>query len=494
MSAPTLFEIRDSIRSRQVCAREWVDRTVKKLQRLDPELHAVLSYDGDRAMDLAEQVDENIAHSRPVGELAGVPILVKDNMCTTFGTTTCGSKILENFAAPYNAHVVERLESAGAIIVGKANMDEFAMGSSTENSAFGPTRNPWDVKRVPGGSSGGSAASVAAGIVAGALGSDTGGSIRQPASFCGVTGLKPTYGRVSRYGLVAFGSSLDQIGPFGHSARDVALLMRTIAGHDGRDSTSVNRDVPDYVAALDEQTSGTEARTLPLRIGVAEEYFGEGLDDEVRAAVMAALEVYRAAGATIVRVHLPHLKYAIACYYMVATAEASSNLARYDGVHYGHRTAHPEDYVDMYCASRQEGFGPEVRRRIMLGTYALSSGYYDAYYLKALKVRTLIKEDFLKAMQQADVIAGPTSPTLPITLGERVNDPLAMYLMDIYTVSANLAGVPGISLPCGFSRSNLPIGLQLIGAHFAEEKLLRIAHEYQCRTDWHTRGPAIAEG
>ncbi|HON68520.1 MAG TPA: Asp-tRNA(Asn)/Glu-tRNA(Gln) amidotransferase subunit GatA, partial [Phycisphaerae bacterium] len=373
-----------------------------------------------------------------------------------------------------------------AVIVGKTNLDEFAMGSSTENSAFKPTRNPWDLERVPGGSSGGSAAAVAAGVVAGTLGSDTGGSIRQPAAFCGVCGLKPTYGRVSRYGLLAYGSSLDQIGPFARNVRDLALLLHTIAGKDHRDSTSVDEPVPDYVAALDRPLRR-------MRIGYAEEYFGEGLDPEVRAAVEAALDVYRAAGAEVVPVHLPHMKYAIACYYVVAVAEASSNLARYDGVHYGHRTARPKDYLDVYCSSRQEGFGAEVRRRIMLGTYALSSGYYDAYYLKALKVRTLIRQDFEHAFADVDVIASPTTPTPAVRIGEKTSDPLAMYLMDIYTVSVNLAGIPGLSIPCGFTRAGLPIGLQLMGSHFAEEKLLRIAHEYQSRTDWHTKSPALAQ-
>ncbi len=483
----SLSEIRDSIRTKQTGAREWVDRALEQIQRLEPTLHMLVSYDGDRAMDLAEQVDEQIARGAEPGPLAGVPVIVKDNICTRFGRTTCGSRILEHFEAPYDAHVVERLESAGAIIVGKANLDEFAMGSSTESSALGPTRNPWDVTRVPGGSSGGSAVAVASGVVAGSLGSDTGGSIRQPASFCSVTGLKPTYGCVSRYGLVAYGSSLDQIGPFGRSVEDVALLMSVIAGHDGRDSTSVQRSVPDYCAALETPLAG-------VRIGFAEEYFGEGLDPQVRAAVEKAIDVYRQSGAEIVPVHLPHMKYAIACYYLVATAEASSNLARYDGVHYGYRTPHPQDYIDVYRSSRQEGFGAEVRRRIMLGTYALSSGYYDAYYLKALKVRTLIKNDFEAAFENADVIACPTSPVLPIGLGERINDPLAMYLIDIYTVSANLAGIPAISLPCGFSSSGLPIGVQLMGPHFAEDRLLRIAHEYQLRTDWHTRTPPPANG
>ncbi|NLX24273.1 MAG: Asp-tRNA(Asn)/Glu-tRNA(Gln) amidotransferase subunit GatA [Phycisphaerae bacterium] len=485
MTLPTLTEIRDTIRSRTTGAREWMGYTLERIDALEPKLHALVSYDGDRAMEQARLADERIAAGQPVGPLAGVPLLIKDNLCTSFGRTTCASRILANFEAPYDAHVVERLHRAGAIIVGKTNLDEFAMGSSTENSAHGPTRNPWNLDHVPGGSSGGSAATVAAGVVAGSLGSDTGGSIRQPASFCGVVGLKPTYGRVSRYGLVAYGSSLDQIGPFARDVRDVALLLANIAGHDPRDSTCVKRPVPDYLAALDTPLAG-------MHIGVADEYFGEGLDPEVRAAIEAAIDVYRAAGARIVPVHLPHMKYAIACYYLIATAEASSNLARYDGVHYGHRTAKPRDYIDMYCASRQEGFGDEVKRRIMLGTYALSSGYYDAYYLKALKVRTLIRNDFEKAFKEADVIVGPASPVPAIRIGERINDPLAMYLMDIYTVSANLAGVPGVSVPCGFSSAGLPVGLQLMGPHFAEDRLLRIAHEYQLRTDWHTRVPPIA--
>jgi aspartyl-tRNA(Asn)/glutamyl-tRNA(Gln) amidotransferase subunit A len=487
MSLPTLIEIRDAIRSKTTCSRAWVDRALNRIQALEPRLHALVSYNGDRAMEQAEIVDERIARGEGVGELAGVPILVKDNICTSWDRTTCSSKILENFHAPYDAHVVERLTAAGAIIVGKTNLDEFAMGSSTEGSAFGPTRNPWDLERAPGGSSGGSAAAVAADIVSGSFGSDTGGSIRQPASFCGVTGLKPTYGRVSRYGLVAYGSSLDQIGPFGRTVRDVAILLGAIAGRDPRDSTSVDKPVPDYAAALNEPLRD-------VRIGFAEEYFGEGLDPEVRRLVEKALDDYRSAGATVVPIHLPHMKYAIAVYYVIATAEASSNLARYDGVHYGYRTADPKDYIDMYCTSRQEGFGAEVRRRIMLGTYVLSSGYYDAYYLKAAKVRTLIKNDFEKAFQHVDVIACPTSPTPPIRIGERVNDPLAMYLLDVYTVSANLAGIPGLSMPCGFTDSGLPVGLQLMGPHFGEARLLRIAHEYQSRTDWHTRRPAIADG
>lgn len=482
----TLIGVRDAIRSRETSSRKAVDRCLDAIQTLDPQLKAFVSYDGDRAIDLAEQIDERLAEGDGVGPLAGVPIAVKDNICTRFGYTTCSSKILANFAAPYDACVVERLEAAGAVIVGKTNLDEFAMGSSTENSGFFATKNPWDVARVPGGSSGGSAAAVAARLVPAALGSDTGGSIRQPASFCGVTGLKPTYGRVSRYGLVAYGSSLDQIGPLTCDARDAALLLSVLAGHDTRDSTSVDRPVPDYVGLLD-----APGGLSGIRIGVPAEYFGEGLDAGVRAAIEAALDVCRQNGAETVAVHLPHLAYAVACYYLIATAEASSNLARYDGVHYGYRSPRAEDYIDMYCASRQEGFGAEVRRRIMLGTYALSSGYYDAYYLKALKVRTLIRRDFEQAFAACDVIAGPAAPTPAFRIGEKINDPLSMYLADIYTISANLAGIPGITIPCGLSAAGLPIGLQLMGPHFAEDRLLRVAHEYQRLTDWHARRPPL---
>jgi len=482
----TLVETRDAIRLKQVSSREWVRKSLARIERLEPQLHALVSYDGDRAMAAGQTIDDRIARGEAVGELAGVPIILKDNLCTSWGRTTCASRMLEKFESPYSAHVVERLKAADAVIVGKANLDEFAMGSSTENSAFGATRNPWNTDCVPGGSSGGSAVAVASGMAAGSLGSDTGGSIRLPASFCGITGLKPTYGRVSRYGLVAYGSSLDQIGPLARTARDVACLLKVIAGWDLRDSTSVHEEVPDYPAVLDKPLGG-------LSVGYAEECFGEGLDAEVRKLAEAAIEVYRAAGAQVRPVHLPHLKYAIACYYVVATAEASSNLARYDGVHYGLRAAAPKDYVDVYCSSREEGFGAEVKRRIMLGTYVLSSGYYDAYYLKALKVRTLIKQDFDRAFEDVDVIAGPTSPVPPIRLGEKVNDPLAMYLMDVYTVSANLAGLPALSMPCGLTGSGLPVGLQLMGKPFAEDRLLRAAHEYQTHTDWHTRAPAVSE-
>ena len=471
-----------AVRHRQCSAVEVTQRSLDAIARRDTRLHAFLSVEGERALERARALDARLATGDSVGPLVGAPVAVKDNLCTAFGTTTCASRSLANFRSPYNAAVIDKLEAAGAVIVGKTNLDEFAMGSSTENSALGPTRNPWDLERVPGGSSGGSAVAVAAGMVAAALGSDTGGSIRQPASFTGITGLKPTYGRVSRYGLVAYASSLDQIGPLTGSVADAALLLSVIAGHDPRDSTSVNRPVPDYPAALDLDLKG-------VRIGYAAEYFGAGLDGQVRAAVEAALAVYRAAGAEVIEIHLPHTKYAIACYYLVATAEASSNLARYDGVHYGVRVDQPADVMDMYCASRHQGLGPEVQRRIMLGTFALSSGYYDAYYLKALKVRTLLARDFAAAFEQVDVIASPVSPFTAFRLGERTADPLAMYLADIYTISANLAGIAGLSIPCGFDTAGLPIGLQLMAPHFAEERLLAIGHQFQQRTDFHTHRP-----
>ena len=484
MTMPTLHEVRDTIRTKKITASQWVERTLRAIDALEPRIGALLHWDAERARQQARAVDQKIADGRAVGELAGVPLFIKDNLCTTWGTTSCASKILADFRAPYDAHVVEKLADADAILIGKTNLDEFAMGSSTENSAVKPTRNPWDLDRVPGGSSGGSAAAVASGMVSAAIGSDTGGSIRQPASFCGITGLKPTYGRVSRYGLVAYGSSLDQVGPFAQDVRDAALLLKILAGHDPRDSTCLDIPVPDYPALLDEPGRA-------LKIGVAEEYFGQGLDGQVRSAVQDAIDVYRGANTTIVPIHLPHMRYAVACFYVIVTAEASSNLSRYDGVHYGHRTDKPTDYQDVYSASRQEGFGAEVRRRIMLGTFALSSGYLDAYYLKALKVRTLIKQDFDRAFEEVDVIACPVSPVPAWALGERIDDPLSMYLLDVYTASANLSGVPAISIPCGMTSEGLPVGLQLMAPPFAEDRLLRVAHAFQKRTDWHTRRPTV---
>jgi aspartyl-tRNA(Asn)/glutamyl-tRNA(Gln) amidotransferase subunit A len=481
----TLIAARNAVRDRKVSAVELTKRVIARIERLDSGIRAYNSTCFDRALEVAGAVDSG----ERSGPLAGVPIAVKDNFCTRFGTTTCSSKMLENFRSPYDATVIHRLESAGAVIVGKTNMDEFAMGSSTENSAFAPVRNPWDSDRVPGGSSGGSAAVVASGMALAALGSDTGGSIRQPASLCGIVGLKPTYGRVSRYGLVAFASSLDQIGPLTRTTGDAALLMSVIAGHDPMDSTSAPNGVPDYTAELDHPLKN-------LRIGIAPEFSheGAGVDPRVRGAVAKAVEVYRSLGATIVEIKLPHMKYGIAAYYVIAPCEASSNLARYDGVHFGHRTKDDvKDIVELFSKSRAEGFGDEVKRRIMIGTYALSSGYYDAYYLRALKVRRLIKQDFDNAFAQCDVVLSPTSPTPAFKLGEKTDDPLQMYLDDVFTVTCNIAGIPGISVPCGFTNDPkpLPIGLQLLGPTFGEEKLLRIAAMYESATDWHCRRPTL---
>lgn len=465
-------------------AVQQVAASLERFARLDSKLQCAISLLESPARKRAADLDAAAARGESRGALHGVPVAVKDVFCTDAGTTTCGSKMLAGFQSPYNAHCVERLLDAGAVIIAKTNTDEFAMGSSTENSAYFPTRNPWDTDRVPGGSSGGSVAAVAARLVPYALGSDTGGSIRQPAAFCGVCGLKPTYGRVSRYGLVAFASSLDHVSPCATSAEGLARVLGCIAGKDARDSTSVDQPVPDYVAELGKPLGS-------LRLGVPREYFGEGLDGEVRAAVEAAIEQYRKLGAAVVDISLPHTKYTIACYYLICTAEASSNLARYDGVHFGHRSADPGDFIEMVAASRSEGFGPEVIRRIMLGTYALSSGYYDAYYLKALKVRTLIARDFRAAFEKCDVIVSPTTPTAAFRLGEKSGDPLQMYLADIYTTAANLAGIPAASIPCGFTSGGLPIGLQLMAPHFEETRLLRVAHTYQQVTDYHTRVPPM---
>ncbi len=484
----TAIELREGIAAGRISSVEAVSETFAQIDRLEPTVGAFISLFRDEAMARAKDVDRRIAAGESVGALAGVPVAVKDVMCTRFGATTCGSRILENFHAPYDATVIRKLLDADAVIVGKTNMDEFAMGSSTENSGLKKTVNPWDPERVPGGSSGGSGAAVAARLCSIALGSDTGGSIRQPASFCGVVGLKPTYGRVSRYGLVAYGSSLDQIGPFGRTVADAALMLSVVAGHDPSDSTSVDetiQPVPNYLEDLDRPVEG-------LRIGVVPA-FNAGAEASVQQAINAAIEVYRNAGAEIVEIEMPHFDYAIAAYYVIATAEASSNLARYDGVHYGYRTPDPADYVEVYSKSREEAFGQEVKRRIMLGTYALSSGYYDAYYLKALKVRNLIRGDFVKAFEACDAMVMPVAPTTAFKIGEKVDDPLKMYLSDIYTISANLAGIPGISVPCGLDENNLPIGLQVLAPAFSEPKLLRIARMYELATDWHTKKPAMVQ-
>jgi aspartyl-tRNA(Asn)/glutamyl-tRNA(Gln) amidotransferase subunit A len=480
----TAHELLQSLERAEVTAEALADLFLQSIQGREGKVQAFLLVDAEGARAQARAVDEKRRCGEKLGLLAGLPIALKDVLCTAGQVTTCGSKILQNFVPPYDAHVVTRLKQADAVILGKTNMDEFAMGSSTENSAYQVTRNPWDPTRIPGGSSGGSAAAVAAGEAPIALGSDTGGSIRQPASHCGIVGLKPSYGRVSRFGLVAYASSLDQVGPFGHDVQDCALLLEAIAGHDPRDSTSVNQPVPPYRATLEQPVK-------PLTVGVVQEHFGPGLDSEVEVAVRAAIKVYQDQGATVKEVSLPNSPHAVAVYYLVATAEASSNLARYDGVHFGHRSKDHRGLIDMYSKSRGEGFGAEAKRRIMLGTYALSSGYKDAYYLKALKVRRLIRDDFDRAFATCDVIVGPTSPTPAFAIGEKVSDPLSMYLSDVYTLSANLAGITAISVPCGFTKAGLPVGLQIQAPPFAEEKLLRVARMFERATDWHTRRPRL---
>ena len=488
MQPDTLAAARDAVRARDVSAEKLARDALARVEALDAEVCAFNSVDAARALQRARDVDAG----RVTGPLAGVPIALKDNLCTSWGTTTCSSKMLEHFRSPYDATVVKKLEAAGAVILGKTNLDEFAMGSSTENSAFGPSRNPWDTTRVPGGSSGGSAAAVAAGFACAALGSDTGGSIRQPASLCGLVGLKPTYGRVSRYGLVAFASSLDQIGPFAWTVEDAALLLNVISGHDPLDSTSADVPVPDYAAALENLPKG-------LKIGIAKEFTqaadaAGGLDPEVQHAMDRAVALYEEHGAEIVDVSLPHTEYGIAAYYVIAPCECSSNLARYDGVHFGHRTSEPaRDIVELFSKSREEGFGPEVKRRIMIGTYALSSGYYDAYYNRALKVRTKIAHDFDEAFKQCDVILSPTSPFPAFKIGAKSGDPLSMYLCDVFTVTSNIAGNCSISVPCGFTRGEkpLPIGMHLIGPAFGEERLLQAARLFERATDFHKRRPAM---
>jgi aspartyl-tRNA(Asn)/glutamyl-tRNA(Gln) amidotransferase subunit A len=470
--------------SGKLSAVDVVRAFLDQIETHDSKIGAFLHVDRVGALKQAALVDEKRRTGQPLGKLAGLPVAIKDVVCTRGMPTTCGSRILQRFLPPYDAEVIRRFREADAVILGKTNMDEFAMGSTTENSAFQITRNPWDTSRTPGGSSGGSAAAVAAGMAPLAIGSDTGGSIRQPAAFCGIVGMKPTYGRVSRYGLVAFASSLDQLGPLSSDVAGAAVLLEVMAGHDARDSTSVDRPVPEYGRTLEQPLSG-------LRIGLASEYFAAGLDPEVASAIRAAADVYRPLGARVVDVTLPHSKYSVAAYYLIAPSEAASNLARYDGVHYGHRAEKFDGLIDMYAASRGEGFGPEVKRRIMLGNYALSAGYYDAYYLKALKVRRLIRNDFDRAFETCDVLLSPVAPTPAFKVGELVDDPLAMYLSDIYTLSANLAGLPGISLPGGFSTGGLPIGIQLLGPPFAEETLLRAARMFERETPWHTKRPTM---
>ncbi len=505
----TANQLLQQMQAGRLSSAEITSAYLDQIERHDPRVGAFLRFDRDAALQQARAIDERRAQGQPLGKLAGLPVAVKDLLTSTGELTTCASKMLGKFRSPYDSTVVAKLKAADAVLIGRTNMDEFAMGGSTENSAFQKTHNPWDLTRTPGGSSGGAAACVAASMTPLSIGTDTGGSIRQPAAMCGVTGLKPTYGRVSRFGLVAFASSLDQAGPLAWTAEDAALLLEVIAGHDPRDATSVNAPVPAYSQSVQQPLAG-------LTLGLVREHFAAGLETDVEQAVREAVKVYESLGAKVKEISLPHSKYGVAVYYLVAPCEASSNLARYDGVHYGHRTdeaamhaelnakrkqlvaagKHAEadklesPLVELYRRSRAEGFGPEVKRRIMLGTYALSAGYYDAYYLKALKVRRLIRDDFDRAFHEVDFVIGPVSTAPAFKLGDKVDDPLAMYLMDIYTVSANLAGIAGISIPCGFSRG-LPIGLQLQAKPFDEERLLQAAHMYQTATDWHTKRPEM---
>lgn len=479
----TIHEAHALLREREISASELTAAVFERIEKVEEKVSAYLTLARDRAMAEAEVADELIGRGA-WGPLTGIPLAIKDILCTEGIRTTCGSKILENFIPPYDSTVVKKLRTANAVIVGKTNLDEFGMGSSTEHSAFMLTHNPWDLTRIPGGSSGGSAAAVAADECLGAIGSDTGGSIRQPASHCGVVGLKPTYGRVSRFGLVAFASSLDQIGPITKDVTDCALLMHEICGYDAMDSTSVPRPVPDYTRALGSGLDGLVA-------GIPKEYHVEGLDEQVSQALNDAIKVIEGLGATCREVSLPHTAYAVATYYLVAPAEASSNLARYDGVRYGLRDATSADLMEMYRDTRSKGFGPEVQRRIIIGTYALSAGYYEAYYGKASQVRTLIMEDFKQAFQTCDVLLAPVAPTPAFKLGEKLDDPLSMYLSDIFTLPPSLAGIPGLSVPCGFSREGLPIGLQILGKHFDEETLMRVGYNFEQATDHHQRKPKL---
>ena len=480
----SLKELAAALAGKKISSVELTTLFLDRIEKLNPTLNAFVTVDRDKALAAARTADQKIGAERtaPHSSLLGIPLAHKDIFCAAGWRTTCGSRMLDNFIAPYDANVVEKLNSAGMVLLGKCNMDEFAMGSSNETSFFGPVKNPWNIACVPGGSSGGSAAAIAARLAPAATGTDTGGSIRQPAALCGLTGLKPTYGVVSRYGMIAFASSLDQGGPMAKSAEDCALLLNGMAGFDPRDSTSLERPAEDYTRDLEKPLAG-------LKIGLPKEFFGAGMDDGVRAAVDAALAEYRKLGATTVEVSLPNSGLSVPAYYVIAPAEASSNLSRFDGVRYGHRAADYSDLNDMYAKSRAEGFGAEVKRRILIGTYVLSHGYYDAYYLKAQKIRRLIAADFQEAFKQCDVIMGPTAPSVAFAFGAKSADPVQMYLSDIYTIAVNLAGLPGMSIPCGFD-STLPVGLQLIAPWFAEAKMLNVAHQYQLATDWHRRMPA----
>lgn len=481
----TINKAHELLKKREISSKELTEAVLDRIRAVEENVGAYITVTEEMAMQQAEAADKSIADGR-MTLLTGIPLAVKDLICTKGVATTCGSRILENFIPPYDATVMTKLNESGFVMTGKANMDEFAMGSSTENSAVKITRNPWNLDRIPGGSSGGSAAAVAADMCLGSLGSDTGGSIRQPASHCGVVGMKPTYGRVSRFGLVAYASSLDQIGPFTKDVTDCALLMNAISGYDPSDSTSINKDVPDFTAAL--KNEGLKGMT----VGIPVEYNEQGgLDPDVADAFRNAVSVIEGLGGTAVEVSLPHTKYAVAAYYVIAPSEASSNLARYDGVRFGWRSTEHDGLIDMYKKTKTEGFGEEVKRRIIIGTYALSAGYYDAYYGKASQVRTLIRRDFEEAYKKCDVIISPVTPTPAFGIGEKMDDPLTMYLSDIFTLSANLAGIPGMSVPCGFSKDGLPIGLQLMGRHFDEETIIRVAYNFEQSTDFHTRKPAL---
>jgi aspartyl-tRNA(Asn)/glutamyl-tRNA(Gln) amidotransferase subunit A len=480
----SIRELHHQLVSKEISAIELTQAALDRIEAVEPKLRSFLRVTTDVAIAQAQRVDARIAAGETIGLLAGIPLGIKDNLCTQGVTTTCGSRILENFVPPFESTVTDRLFAAGAIMVGKTNLDEFAMGSSTENSAYQVTANPWDLNCVPGGSSGGSAAAVAAGQCVASLGSDTGGSIRQPASYCGIVGLKPTYGRVSRYGLVAYASSLDQIGPFGRSVEDVAVMLGAIAGYDPKDATSLNVAVPDYTQSLIPDLKG-------LRVGIIRETFGEGLSPVVAASVEAAIAQLKSLGAEIKEISCPRFRYGLPTYYIIAPSEASANLARYDGVKYGARSTEADNLLDMYTQTRAQGFGAEVKRRIMIGTYALSAGYYDAYYLKAQQVRTLIKDDFDAAFEQVDVLVSPTAPTTAFKAGEKTSDPLSMYLSDLMTIPVNLAGLPGLSLPCGFDEGGLPIGLQIIGNVLREDLVLRTAYAYEQSTTWHQKQPNL---
>lgn len=480
MQFKTVTQLARDLENKTISSSELTSYFIERIKKYNPQLNSFITLTEEAALQSAKLADDQRAKGK-AKPLTGIPIAQKDIFCTQGIKTSCGSKMLDNFISPYNATTIEKFEEAGTVLLGKTNMDEFAMGSSNENSFYGPVKNPWDLERVPGGSSGGSAAAVAAYLAPAATGTDTGGSIRQPAALCGISGIKPTYGRVSRYGMIAFASSLDQGGPMARSAEDLGLLLNTMAGFDERDSTSVDKAVPDYTATLNDSLQG-------LRIGLPKEFFDKGLDPQVEKVIQEAIKEYEKLGATFHEVHLPHSSLSTAAYYIIAPAECSSNLARYDGVRFGYRCQDPIDLTDLYKRSRSEGFGSEVKRRIMIGTYALSAGYYDAYYLKALKVRGLIRQDFAKAFNEVDVILGPTSPTTAFKLGEKMNDPLSMYLSDVYTIGVNLAGLPGMSIPAGFA-NKLPVGLQLIGNFFEEARLLNVAHQYQKATDWHTKTP-----